>query len=441
MKQLGLLTMLAVIVITTLRPARAQTRAEISIALPIHGRLALITNNTLYLADTYTGDLDVLDTVESPLETTRPLIHPQTSAILFTRAGGISLLMPDSGDFPYQVLAPAEAETYRTVAAWNGDGKYALVRLDVPEQYQALDIVDVASGASPTLVSYQWGQPLDIDPAYAFQQFISPSWHPVADDWVIYIVASWRMDDSETLPDEEYFYFLHNIATGERTEFGSLVSDARPRNLGISPDGESLLINFQEYIDIFSIEFEENWPIIRPADIRIIIDRPHHTFGAGWSALDGFMLFRESSEAANAVIFSLAQFNHGRLYTQEVLRISAASFGTEWWSLSISNWVLTADEQERGALSCLFDQTVPARLEVGARARVTFTDGTPSRLRAEPGLDGTEIAQMAEGTEFSVIGGPWCADEYRWWQLELDDGMIGWSAEGDAEDYFLEPVE
>jgi hypothetical protein len=37
--------------------------------------------------------------------------------------------------------------------------------------------------------------------------------------------------------------------------------------------------------------------------------------------------------------------------------------------------------------------------------------------------------------------GPWCADEYRWWQLELDDGMMGWSAEGDTENYFLEPVE
>jgi hypothetical protein len=441
MKLQVLLIVLMMPLIATLPPALAQTEPEIALTLPISGSLALIANDALYLADTYTGQIAVLDTVESPLETIRPLIHPQTSAILYTRAGAISLLVPGLEEFPRQVLAPAEADTSRTVSSWSGDGKYVLIGVEVPEQVQRLDVVDVASGTSSTLVSYEWGQPLDIDPAYAFLQFISPSWHPIADDWVIYIVESWRMYDSETLPDEQYFYFLHNIATSERTEFGSLVDDARPRNLSIAPDGESLLINFQSYIDIFSIEFDENWPIVRPTDTRIIIDRPHHTFGAAWSELEGFMLFRERSEAANAVIFSLAQFNHGRLYTQEVLRIPAASFGTEWWALSTSNWRITADEQERGEISCLFDQTLSAQLEIGIRARVTFTDGTPSRLRGAPGLLGTEIAQMAEGTEFTVIGGPWCVDDYRWWQLELDDGMIGWSAEGDTETYFLEPVE
>jgi hypothetical protein len=53
-------------------------------------------------------------------------------------------------------------------------------------------------------------------------------------------------------------------------------------------------------------------------------------------------------------------------------------------------------------------------------------------------LDGAQVALMAEGTPFDVIGGPWCADGYRWWQLQLADGTQGWSAEADTSGYFLE---
>ncbi len=102
------------------------------------------------------------------------------------------------------------------------------------------------------------------------------------------------------------------------------------------------------------------------------------------------------------------------------------------------DWHLAATSEDQAALSCLFDATLPARLAVGGRGQVAFTDGTPSRLRDTPGLDGAQVALMAEGTPFDVIGGPWCADGYRWWQLQLADGTQGWSAEADTSGYFLE---
>lgn len=79
-----------------------------------------------------------------------------------------------------------------------------------------------------------------------------------------------------------------------------------------------------------------------------------------------------------------------------------------------------------------------SRLAIGMRARVTYTDGTPLRLRSAPGE--AIIAEMAEGTEFNIIGGPLCVDSFTWWQLELDDGTVGWSAEGDTSDYYIEPL-
>jgi len=82
--------------------------------------------------------------------------------------------------------------------------------------------------------------------------------------------------------------------------------------------------------------------------------------------------------------------------------------------------------------------TIPSRLSVGIRARVTFTDGTPLRLRQTPG--GTFIRDLPEGTPFTIIGGPSCQGAYTWWNIQLDDGAIGWSAEGDIDTYFIEPI-
>lgn len=82
--------------------------------------------------------------------------------------------------------------------------------------------------------------------------------------------------------------------------------------------------------------------------------------------------------------------------------------------------------------------TLPSAVSVGSRARVTFTDGTPLRLRQTPG--GVFIRDLAEGTPFTIIGGPSCQGGFTWWNVQLDNGTTGWSAEGDNDTYFMEPI-
>ncbi|MEM9954585.1 MAG: hypothetical protein AAF846_23450 [Chloroflexota bacterium] len=80
------------------------------------------------------------------------------------------------------------------------------------------------------------------------------------------------------------------------------------------------------------------------------------------------------------------------------------------------------------------------RLAIEQTARITFTDGTPLNLRADPA--GTLLTQLDEGTIATVVEGPVCANGYFWWRLEFPSlGTIsgGWAAEGDANDYYLEP--
>lgn len=80
-----------------------------------------------------------------------------------------------------------------------------------------------------------------------------------------------------------------------------------------------------------------------------------------------------------------------------------------------------------------------SRVSVGMRARTTFIDGTPTRLRVVP--DGDVLEGIPEGFEVDVVGGPVCTDTFTWWQVQKpEDGTIGWMAEGDADRYYIEPA-
>lgn len=79
-------------------------------------------------------------------------------------------------------------------------------------------------------------------------------------------------------------------------------------------------------------------------------------------------------------------------------------------------------------------------MSIGIRGRVTFTDGTPTSLRAQATTSSDRLMRMPEGYEFNIIGGPVCADGYNFWQLETDDGVVGWAAEGNSQSYWIEPA-
>lgn len=84
---------------------------------------------------------------------------------------------------------------------------------------------------------------------------------------------------------------------------------------------------------------------------------------------------------------------------------------------------------------------LPPRLTVGGFARIG-ADGQPNRLRAAPSLDGEQIGLIAPGTTVEVLDGPVCeaASRIVWWQVQ-DGSLVGYTAESQDNDYFLEPVE
>ena len=73
--------------------------------------------------------------------------------------------------------------------------------------------------------------------------------------------------------------------------------------------------------------------------------------------------------------------------------------------------------------------------------RVTFTDGTPLRLRQAASKTAKTLETIAEGGTMKIQGGPQCTDKGIWWQVKLTkSGNVGWVLEGENGVYYLEPA-
>lgn len=82
-----------------------------------------------------------------------------------------------------------------------------------------------------------------------------------------------------------------------------------------------------------------------------------------------------------------------------------------------------------------------SRLVWGGDAIVTAGD-LPNRVRSSPDTDPDNIIATLYPAEIVHIGGgPWCNDGLVFWKVESESipGGVGWTAEGDGVEYWLEP--
>ena len=90
------------------------------------------------------------------------------------------------------------------------------------------------------------------------------------------------------------------------------------------------------------------------------------------------------------------------------------------------------------ALSC--GASLVSRLAVGKYAYVNLTPPLPNRVREGAGKAYGVVARIQPGQVVKVVDGPVCADGWVWWKVKAENGeVIGWTAEGDAHDYWLVP--
>lgn len=127
--------------------------------------------------------------------------------------------------------------------------------------------------------------------------------------------------------------------------------------------------------------------------------------------------------------------------------------GMTWWQLESGGWVRNDTVSEPdicnllpfpdGSLpsvptpqSCV--GRLPSRMLIGQPGRV-IPDGEANNLRDRPTTASGRVGQIPPGGEFTVLEGPACADGYAWWLVDYR-GIIGWTAEADNVDYWIEPL-
>lgn len=84
---------------------------------------------------------------------------------------------------------------------------------------------------------------------------------------------------------------------------------------------------------------------------------------------------------------------------------------------------------------------LPSRLQVGEPGIVSLDPPVANRVRQEPDRDAAILGQMMPGEKFTVLEGPTCADGWAWWKVRSRaQDLEGWTSEGDATTYWLQPV-
>lgn len=89
------------------------------------------------------------------------------------------------------------------------------------------------------------------------------------------------------------------------------------------------------------------------------------------------------------------------------------------------------------AFSAAAQDCPQTRLSLGVQGQVT--PGGFNRVRAGAGLIHPQLGEIPGGGVFTVLNGPLCVDGYLWWQVSYQ-GLIGWTAEGNTDIYFLAPL-
>jgi hypothetical protein len=82
---------------------------------------------------------------------------------------------------------------------------------------------------------------------------------------------------------------------------------------------------------------------------------------------------------------------------------------------------------------------LPSQLVTGLKAYVSFDPPLANRVRELPGRQARILGQIQPGTVVTILEGPNCANNWVWWRVQSNEGLAGWTAEGDANTYWLLP--
>ncbi len=124
----------------------------------------------------------------------------------------------------------------------------------------------------------------------------------------------------------------------------------------------------------------------------------------------------------------------------------ACADGLIWWEVNYNGkigWTAEGDGSHIWIQPISSDQKESPNCKVDLPFAIGDTGimlpGPKNNVRLEPTTTAGLVFQMVQGTTFTVLDGPKCADHYRWWKISVN-GKEGWTAEGHSPGEWLGPA-
>jgi hypothetical protein len=86
------------------------------------------------------------------------------------------------------------------------------------------------------------------------------------------------------------------------------------------------------------------------------------------------------------------------------------------------------------------EDCVASRLHVGDTAMVSYVGGDNGIRFGQNLAESTIIGYAKPGERLIIQGGPWCSQGWIVWFVKTSDGMLGYTPEGDGNNYWLLPT-
>ncbi len=152
-----------------------------------------------------------------------------------------------------------------------------------------------------------------------------------------------------------------------------------------------------------------------------------------WSPDGQFLAFENARGTPGYLIVAL------HLESKQTYGLAGIAYAPAWRPGSQPKPATPAATTAASGSDCTAGWT---RLKIGDRAKISGQPGDPpNRVRLLPYLAARQVGLLQPGQWVKLLAGPVCADGLVWWQVSatgLPNG-IGWTAEGDGKEYWLDP--
>ena len=443
-----LVTLMVVLGATPALSVYAQPSSSVTVSLPVNGSLALPVglrpNEKLYVINTSTGAVQTL--AEAPGSNNFPVWDSQGTKLAYYRIRTDSIFSDLSTNTTHTIetFSGFNPDNLSFPMGWSQDGTnllYLYVDVQLLSSNYTLNLLDLASGSLSEILHLITDNPLTNIPLPLGHNNLKLTGipkvkrNPIHDNWVLLQLKTEDLVPTLTLDEgvlSFYVDILWNYTTGQMISLDNLVNEPiTSSDFDWSPDGRYLLLtttDSRRNDTTHILQFQSD------GTIQVVDSAPTSRQTEFWLGAGNLMLARSLDNVTNEFVYYIGEIFDGTWHETAFIRLH----GDEFRAMRPGDWYIRASEQEKQRLSCTFDQSLTTQLQIGVQGRVT--SGVSSRLRVEPTTYSAEVSQLSAGTTFSVIGGTWCANGYRWWNIQLADGTSGWIAEADAISYFIEPI-